>query len=88
MKHLDKHQVERPVNYRDITLIVVSNSKGSRLQSLVESSYPEKEIVWQCKGGRTSFQASSFIQHNIEKIVKTYGNILIAVWTDELDSIT
>ena len=33
VKYLDKHQVERPVNYRDRTLIVVSDSKGSRLQA-------------------------------------------------------
>ena len=55
VKYLDKHQVERPVNYRDRTHIVVADSKGSRLQSLVESSYLEKEIVWHCKGVRTSF---------------------------------
>ena len=85
VKYLDKHQVERPVNYRDRTLIVISDSKGSRLQSLVESSYPEEDIVWHCKGGRTSFQAASFIQHNVEQFVRAYGNILIAVWTGTCD---
>ena len=85
VKYLDKHQVERPVNYRDRTLIVVSDSKGSRLQSLVESSYPEKDIVWHCKGGRTSFQAASFIQHNVEQFNRVYGSILIAVWTGICD---
>ena len=79
VKYLDKHQVERPVNYRDRTLKVVRDSKGSRLQSWVESSYPEKDIVWHCKGGRTSFQAASFIQHKVEQFVRAYGNILIAV---------
>ena len=81
VKYLDKHQVERLVNYRYRTLIVVSDRKGSRLQSLVESGYPEKEIVWHCKGGRTSFQAATFIKHNIEQFVRAYGSILIAVWT-------
>ena len=65
VKYLDKHHLERPVNYRDKTLIVVSDSIGSRLQILVESSWPEKEIVWQCKGGRASFQEARLVLHSI-----------------------
>lgn len=84
-KYLQSHPVIRPLNRRNRTLIIVSDSKGSRLRDCVEDSHPENEIVWKCKGGRNSFQAANFVKENLRHFVGTYGQILLVVWTGTCD---
>lgn len=84
-KFLDTHPIARPLNRRNRTLIIVTDSKGKRLENCVQGSYPENEIVWISKGGRNSFQAAQFIKENIAHFVHRYGNILLVVWTGTCD---
>ena len=83
--YIKSHPVIRPLNRKSRTLIVVSDSKGSRLENVAGLSHPEKEIIWKSKGGRNSFQAANFIEENLEFFIDRYGPILIAVWTGTCD---
>ena len=42
-------------------------------------------IVWECKGGRNSFQAAQFVKASLEYYVSKYGNILLVIWTGTCD---
>lgn len=84
-KYIDSHPIIRPLNRRNRTLIIVSDSKGKRLENCVQGSYPENEIVWIAKGGRNSFQAAQFIKENVAHFVHRFGNILLVVWTGTCD---
>lgn len=83
--YLEKNPVIKPHTHRNRTLIIVSDSKGSRLERLVRNEDPENSIVWKCKGGRNSIQAASFIKENLRYFVNRYGQILIAVWANTCD---
>ena len=84
-KYIKTHPVIRPLNRGSRTLIVVSDSKGSRLENCVGNSYPENEIIWKGKGGRNSFQAANFIEENLKNFVQIYGPLLLVVWTGTCD---
>ena len=84
-KYIKSNPVIRPLNQKNRTLIVVSDSKGSRLQNCVGASSPESEIVWKVKGGRNSYHAASFIEENLHSFVETYQYILLVVWTGTCD---
>ena len=71
-KYIKTHPVIRPLNRGSRTLIVVSDSKGSRLENCVGNSYPENEIIWKCIGGRNSFQTANFIKENLKNFVQIY----------------
>lgn len=83
--YIKSHPVIRPLNRKSRTLIVVSDSKGSRLENVAGLSHPENEIIWKSKGGRNSFQAANFIEENLEFFIDRYGPILLAVWTGTCD---
>lgn len=83
--YLERNPVIQPQTQRNRTLIVVSDSKGSRLQRNVLDIKPENSIVWECKGGRNSFQAAQFVNANLEYYVSKYGNILLVIWTGTCD---
>ena len=55
--YLERNLVIQPQTQRNRTLISVSDSKGSRLDRCVQNIEPENSVVWECKGGRNSFQA-------------------------------
>lgn len=84
-KYLAEHPVPEFKSQRKRTLILVGDSKGCRLQNIVENIEPENNIIWRCRGGRTSFQAAGYIIQNIDYFVETYGDIVIAVWTGTCD---
>ena len=83
--YLNLRPIVRPINRKNRTLIVVSDSKGSRLQNCVSNKYPENEIIWQAKGGRNSFQAANFVEDNLSDFVHQYGPILLVIWTGTCD---
>ena len=83
--YLNLHPIVRPLNRKNRTLVVLSDSKGSRLQNCVGTSYPENEIVWKTKGGRNSFQAANFLEENLTDFVELYGPILLVIWTATCD---
>ena len=79
------HPIVRPLNRKNRTLIVVSDSKGNRLQNCVGNRYPENEIVWKAKGGRNSFQAANYVENNLRNFVHDYGPIVLVIWTGTCD---
>lgn len=83
--YLERNPVIQPQTQRNRTLIIVSDSKGSRLERCVKNVEPENSIVWECKGGRNSFQAAQFVKENLEYFVSKYGNILLVIWTGTCD---
>ena len=85
--YLERNPVIQPQTQRNRTLIIVSNSKGSRLERCVQNIHPENSIVWECKGGRNCFQAAQFVKANLEYYVSKYGNILLVIWTGTCDLI-
>ena len=64
--YLERNPVIQPQTQRNRTIIIVSDSKGSRLERCVQNIQPENSIVWECKGGRNSFQAAQFVKANLE----------------------
>lgn len=83
--YLDKNPVVQPETHRKRTLIVVSDSKGSRLKNTVQQIQPEKSIVWLYKGGRSSFQAADFVTSNLKYFVEEYRELVIAIWVSTCD---
>lgn len=83
--YLERNPVIQPQTQRNRTLIIVSDSKGSRLERCVKNVEPENSIVWECIGGRNSFQAAQFVKENLEYFVSKYGNILLVIWTGTCD---
>ena len=84
-KYLERNPVIQPRTQRNRTPIIVSDSKGSRLERCVQNIQPESSIVWECKGDRNSFQAAQFVKANLEYYVSKYGNILLVIWTGTCD---
>lgn len=89
LKYLENYLLKNPVKNQETqrtrTLILVSDSKGCRLQRVVQRSEPENSIVWCCKGGRTSLQAANYILDNLDYFIHKYGQILLAVWAGTCD---
>ena len=83
--YLNLRPIVRPLNRKNRTLIVVSDSKGNRLQNCVGNRYPENEIVWKAKGGRNSFQAANYVEDNLSNFVHEYGPIVLVIWTGTCD---
>ena len=80
--YLERNPVALPESaVQTSTLIVVSDSKGSYLAETINQSYPESTIVWKCLRGHSTKQIKSYIFQNIHQFVKSFGRILIAVWT-------
>ena len=79
--YLERNPVIQPQTQRNRTFIIVSDSKASRLERCVQNIQPENCTVWECKGGRNSFQAAQFVKANLEYYVSKFGNILLVIWT-------
>ena len=67
------------------TLIIVSDSKGKYLKRCVQNIVPEKNTVFEFKGGRTTKQAEDYICSNIDYYIHRYGSILLVLWTGTCD---
>lgn len=87
-KYLKDNPVIPPATQTKRTVIVVSDSKGKYLKWCINNIVPERNIVWEFKGGRTTKQAVDHITANIEYYKRRYGNILLILWTGTCDLTT
>ena len=55
------------------------------MQRQIDNTVPERDIVWQFKGGRTTKQAADYLLDNVETYVHKYGKTLLTVWTGTRD---
>ena len=84
-KYIRENQILQPPTIQKRTVIVVSDSKGKYLKRCVESIVPEKNIIWEFKGGRTTKQAVDHIATNIDYYRHKYGSLLLLLWTGTCD---
>ena len=84
-KYLKENPVTVPSTNQKRTLIIVSDSKGKYLKRCVQNIVPEKNIVFEFKGGRTTKQAVDYICSNIDYYIHRYGSILLVLWTGTCD---
>ena len=74
-KYLRENPVIAPTTLQKRTVILVSGSKGNYLKRH-SRIHPEKNIIFESKGGRNSKQAVDLIAANVQNYRRKYGNIL------------
>ncbi|MES9884667.1 MAG: hypothetical protein ABW185_27805 [Sedimenticola sp.] len=83
-KFLTKNPENPPEGIHKKRLIIVSDSKGCKLQNQSQSSL-ENEIIWYSKPGRNSSEAKYLIKRNINDWVSNHGKIVLCIWTGTCD---
>ncbi|MES9881398.1 MAG: hypothetical protein ABW185_11010 [Sedimenticola sp.] len=83
-RYLEKNPEVKPTNEPDRKLIIVSDSKGKRLQNIVSTDL-ERTLKWYARGGLTTRQALVLINDNLNEWLNLYGKIFIVVWTGTCD---
>ena len=84
-KYLRENPVIAPTTPQKRTVILVSGSKGNYLKRHISRIHPEKNIIFESKGGRNSKQAVDLIAANVQNYRRKYSNILLILWTGTCD---
>lgn len=72
--HETTDQIYRPV--------IFSDSKGNYLRNFANSN---ENIIWNCKGGRTTGESLKWLRSNLHDLVVQQGKIYLFVWTGTCD---
>ena len=84
-KYLRENPVITPTTPQKRTVNLVSGSKGNYLKRQINRIHPEKNIIFESKGGRNSKQAVDLIAANVQNYRRIYGNISLILWTGTCD---
>jgi len=87
IKYLEKinsKEDQAPTGPRIRKPLIISDSKGRYLREHIQSPV-ENQIIWQYKGGRTTYEGYNWLLQNIDHQIGQHGNIHFYIWLATCD---